>query len=105
MERRLSGVVIEELVRAYRDGSSTAELADRYGISKNAVRYQLSKRGMQRRYQSLTESEVDHVERLYLAGHSLVTCGKLSGFAASSIKDALHRRGTMRLAGGRSALR
>ncbi|MEC3918412.1 hypothetical protein [Nocardia sp. CDC160] len=61
---------------------------------------------MPRRYQSMTAADIDHSERLYLSGHSLVTCSKLTGFPASTIRDALRQRGTpMRPAGGRPSHR
>ncbi|MFF0457850.1 hypothetical protein [Nocardia africana] len=48
----------------------------------------------------MTNSDIDHTERLYLAGHSLTTCAQLTGFPATSIKRALYKRGTpMRPAG------
>ncbi len=78
-----------------------AQLATNYAVSKTAVLTLLAKHGIQRRHQSMTSADVDHVERLYLAGHSLATCSRLTGFPASSIRDALHKRGTpMRPAGG-----
>lgn|GEM_PF-3858055 len=102
IERRLSRATIDALIHAYRDGASTAQLATRFTISKTAVLELLSRHIVPRRYQSMTHADIDHAERLYLAGHSLVTCGKLTGFPASTIKDALHKRGTpMRPAGGR----
>ncbi|MFF2556794.1 helix-turn-helix domain-containing protein [Nocardia sp. NPDC058058] len=100
VERRLSKSMIEELIQGYRDGSSTAELASRYGVSKSAVLALLTKRGTSRRYQSMTVADVARAEQLYLNGHSLTACSKLTGFPASSINRALNKRGTsMRLAG------
>lgn len=92
--------MVEELVQAYCDGSSTAELADRYRVSKTAVLALLTRQGIARRYQSLTEADIDRAEQLYLEGHSLVACSRLTGFPASSINRALNKRGTsMRPAG------
>ncbi|WP_280395021.1 hypothetical protein [Nocardia brasiliensis] len=103
LERRLLQATVDELVQAYGEGASTAELAERYGVSKSAVLALLIKRGV-RRYQSMTEVDIDHAEQLYLEGHSLVACSRLTGFPASSINHALHKRGTpMRPAGRRRA--
>lgn len=61
----------------------------------------LTREGVTRRHQPLTDTDIDHLERLYLAGHSLASCSRLTGVPASTIKDALHKRGTpMRPAGG-----
>ncbi|AHH16900.1 hypothetical protein NONO_c21020 [Nocardia nova SH22a] len=100
LERRLSTTEKEELIQAYRDGASTAELAHRYHASKSTVRDLLIRYQIPRRYQPMTDDDVDQAERLYLAGHSLTACAKLTGFPASSIKRALNNRSTpMRPAG------
>ncbi|MFF0496522.1 hypothetical protein ACFYU5_08975 [Nocardia aobensis] len=101
IQHRLPRHTIDELIHAYRDGATTLELAHRYGISKTAVLNLLTREGITRRHQPLTDTDVDHLERLYLAGHSLTSCSRLTGAPASTIKDALHKRGTpMRTAGG-----
>lgn len=101
IQRRLPRHTIDELVHAYRDGATTLQLAHRYGISKTAVLDLLTREGITRRHQPLNDTDIDHLERLYLAGHSLVSCSRLTGAPASTIKDALHKRGTpMRPAGG-----
>lgn len=102
LERRLPQSAVEELAQAYRDGASTAELAERHCVSKSTVLALLTKRGVARRYQSLTEADIDHVEQLYLEGNSLVACSRLTGFPASSINRALNRRGTPMRPAGRS---
>ncbi|MFF0496540.1 hypothetical protein ACFYU5_09065 [Nocardia aobensis] len=101
IQRRLPRHTIDELVQAYRDGATTIELAHRYDISKTAVLNLLTREGVTRRHQPLTDADIDHLENLYLAGHSLASCSRLTGTPASTIKDALHKRGTpMRPAGG-----
>ncbi|AYF78463.1 helix-turn-helix domain-containing protein [Nocardia yunnanensis] len=100
LERRLSRTEKNELIQAYRDGASTAELARRYRASKSAILELLTKGRVPRRYQSMTEADIDRAEQLYLVGHSLSACAKLTGFPASSINRALNNRGTpMRPAG------
>ncbi|MFD6354266.1 hypothetical protein [Nocardia tengchongensis] len=101
IERRLTSTAVAELIRAYCEGASTKELAARYEISKTAVLALLTNHEVPRRYQSMTTTDIDHTERLYLAGHSLVSCSRLTGFPASTIRDALRTRRTpMRPAGG-----
>ncbi|MFE3195072.1 hypothetical protein ACFXHA_39120 [Nocardia sp. NPDC059240] len=51
----------------------------------------------------MTATEIDHAEQLYLAGHSLTACAKLTGFPASSINRALNKRGTPMRPAGRPA--
>lgn len=102
IERRLSPATVEELINAYRTGTSTARLASRFGISKTAVLTLLNSRGIPKRFKSIPAEDIDNVERLYLAGHSLAGCSRLTGFPASTIRDALCERGTpMRAPGGR----
>ena len=101
IQRRLPRHTIDELVHAYHDGATTLELAHRYDISKTAVLNLLTREGVTRRHQPLTDADIDHLERLYLAGHSLASCSRVTGTPASTIKDALHKRGTpMRPANG-----
>ncbi|WP_280265610.1 hypothetical protein [Nocardia wallacei] len=100
LERRLSPTTVDELVQTYLDGTSAARLDTRYRVSKTAILDLLARRGITRRYRSMTPTDVDHAERLYLAGHSLTACAQLTGFPASSINRALNKRGTsMRPAG------
>ncbi len=101
IEQRLASATIDELIGAYRDGTSTTELAKQYRICKTAVLALLTNRGVARRYQSMTTTDIDQAERLYLAGHSFASCSKMTGFPASTIRDALRERGTpMRPTGG-----
>ncbi|NNH75912.1 helix-turn-helix domain-containing protein [Nocardia uniformis] len=100
LERRLSRTEKSELIQAYRDGASAAELAHRYRASKSAILELLTKHKVPRRYQSMTDADIERAEQLYLAGHSLTACAELTGFPASSINRALNKRGTpMRPAG------
>lgn len=94
LERRLPPATIDELIQAYRDGTSTAALAQRYRVSKTAVLDLLTRRHIPRRYQPMTDTDITHAEQLYLTGHSLTACATLTGFPASSINRALHKRGT-----------
>ncbi|MGW5515652.1 hypothetical protein [Nocardia africana] len=101
IQRRLPRHTIDQLVHAYQEGATAPELAARYDISKTAVLNLLSRESVTRRHQPLTETDVDHLENLYLAGYSLASCSRVTGTPASTIKDALHKRGTpMRPAGG-----
>ena len=101
IQRRLPRHTIDQLIQTYREGATTLELATRYDISKTAVLNLLSREDVTRRHQPLTDADIDHLENLYLAGHSLASCSRLTGTPASTIKDAIHKRGTpMHPAGG-----
>ncbi|WP_063012716.1 hypothetical protein [Nocardia kruczakiae] len=101
IRRRLPRHTIDQLVQTYRGGATTLELAARYDISKTAVLNLLTREGVTRRHQPLTDADIEHLEHLYLAGHSLASCSRLTGTPATTIKDALRERGTpMRPAGG-----
>lgn len=103
IERRLTPATVAELINAYRAGTSTARLASRFGISKTAILTLLNSHEIPRRFQSIPTDDIDNVERLYLAGHPLASCSRLTGFPASTIRDALRERGTpMRAPGGRN---
>ncbi|MFF0496471.1 hypothetical protein ACFYU5_08715 [Nocardia aobensis] len=98
---RLSSETTDELATAYQHGATAAELAHQYDISKTTVLNMFTKRGITRRHQPLTSVDIDHLERLYLVGHSLTACSRLTRIPASTIKDVLHKRATpMRPAGG-----
>ncbi|NNH70032.1 hypothetical protein HLB23_09175 [Nocardia uniformis] len=92
--RRLPRAEIEELIHAYRDGASTTALAERYRISQSAVLGLLQRHNVPRRFQPLTDADIDRVEQLYLQGHSFIACAKLTGLPATTINRALHKRGT-----------
>ncbi|WP_305781313.1 hypothetical protein [Nocardia nova] len=101
IQRRLPRHTIDQLVQDDRDGATALELAARYDISKTAGLNLLTREGATRRHQPLTDADINHLENLYLAGHSPTSCSRLTGTPASTIEDALHKRGTpMRPAGG-----
>jgi hypothetical protein len=51
LERRLGHAAVDQLIAAYRSGTSTRELASRYGVAKSSVIRVLRRHGMQLRPQ------------------------------------------------------
>lgn len=79
IQRRLPRHTIDQLVQDDRDGATALELAARYDISKTAVLNLLTREGATRRHQPLTDADINHLENLYLAGHTLTSCSRLTG--------------------------
>lgn len=96
LDRRLSSDTIAELVAAYRGGTSTNALCQRYELSKGGILKLLSDQGVMMRNQSMTEEQIDLAVTLYKTGLSLVAVGKELGCAASTVRDALKARGIQR---------
>lgn len=101
INRRLSPSTIIELVAAYKAGTNTPELCERYNIAKGSVLKLLQDHGVTMRRQPLTEHQIDQAVTLYEAGQSLATIGTQLGSSPTTIRAALNTRGVvMRPAGG-----
>lgn len=64
--KRLKESQVTELVGAYKDGASTYQLADRFGIKRQTVSDILKRNGVTPRWRRLTEADVDRAEHLYI---------------------------------------
>ncbi|WP_264767001.1 helix-turn-helix domain-containing protein [Nocardia aurantia] len=93
LDRRLSPTTIAEMVNAYRGGTSTNQLCERYGLSKGGLLKILQEHGVQMRNQPMTEEEIDRAERLYGEGQSLNAVARTVGKAKGSVWKALRERG------------
>ncbi|MER7449390.1 helix-turn-helix domain-containing protein [Nocardia beijingensis] len=93
LDRRLSQATIAQLVDAYRGGTSTNQLCERYGLSKGGLLKILGEHGEQMRNQPMTEDEIDWGVRLYGEGQSLNAVARKLGKAKGSIYKALQGRG------------
>jgi transposase-like protein len=94
LDRRLSPDTVDELVAAYRSGTSTNELCRRYDVSKGGVLKVLADHGIAMRYQPMTDDEINQAVRLYvdeaLSSRAIATeLGKSKG----SVWKALRQRG------------
>ncbi|MDE1674845.1 helix-turn-helix domain-containing protein [Nocardia gipuzkoensis] len=94
--RRLSSNTIAELVDAYRSGTSTTKLCERYGLSKGGLLKILREHGVQMRNQPMTEEEIDWAVWLYTEGQSLNAVARRIGKAKGSVWKALRERGVER---------
>ncbi|WP_078622986.1 hypothetical protein [Streptomyces prunicolor] len=64
--KRLKAPEVAELVKAYRSGATTYQLADRFRIKRQTVSGILKRHGITPRWRRLTEANVDEAERLYV---------------------------------------
>lgn len=93
LDRRLSPDTIAELVDAYRNGSSTGGLCERYQLSKGGLLKILRDHGVEMRYQPMTEEEIDWAVQLYTAGDSINKVARTIGKSKGSVWKALRGRG------------
>jgi len=100
LDRRLSPDAIAELVAAYRSGTSTNRLCQRYQLSKGGVLKILADHGVVMRYQPMTDDEINEAIRLYVDdGLSIRAIAANLGKSKGSVWKALHERGvSMRVA-------
>lgn len=77
----------------YHAGTSTTELATRYGIGKGTVLKVLREAGVELRWPRMTEPEIREATRLYESGLSLADVGKRLGRGYSTVHKALRRHG------------
>lgn len=91
---RLSDVQKEELVERAARGESLTGLADAYGVSRQAVRGILRRRGVPPRIVGkLTQAQRDEVVQRYLNGSSMADLAVAFGVTEPSIRGLLVRRG------------
>ena len=91
--RRLENHEVDDLVEAYRNGSTVYELAHAFGIHRNTVSATLDRRGVPRRNSKLTGDSVGRATDLYASGLSLAAVGGELGVHASTVASALRRGG------------
>ncbi|WP_427923634.1 hypothetical protein [Streptomyces sp. cg40] len=77
--KRLKAPEVTELVEAYKEGSTTYQLAGRFGIKRQTVSDILKRNGVTPRWRRLTEANIDEAERLYVH----------QGMSAARIADRL----------------
>lgn len=93
MLRKLSEDEVTNLAQRYRDGASTYELAERFGVHRVTVTGHLRRSGVRLRGQSMTETEVDRAAELYGQGWSTARIGQELGFDGGTVWRALRARG------------
>lgn len=90
-QTRLRPEEVDLVVAAYQAGSTRAEVATQFGIHKNTVTDHLERRGVPRRLQSLTHSQVDKAAKLYKHGWSLARIGEHFQVDPSTVWRAFRR--------------
>lgn len=97
LDRRLSSGVVRQLLGDYQTGVSANQLALRYQLSRSSVRRLLRESGVPRRYQAMTEVEIDQAVELYMSGSTIAEVAVVLSRPCSTVLTALTRRGvTMR---------
>ena len=86
---RLTASEVYDLVRDYHAGIDTPALAERYAISKTAVKRILHQRDVQRRRQSMTATAVKRAAELRTTGATLDAIAAELGCSRSSVARAL----------------
>ena len=90
---RLSTQQIADLVRGYRAGQNTYELADRFGLHRATVSAHLHRQGVTVRRQGLNADGVDHAVHLYQQGWSLARIGDHLSVDGGTVWSALKAQG------------
>ena len=99
LAQRLTAGEVSALQDAYREGSSLAELQQRFGLSRGSVQRVLREAGVRRRRKSLTDTEVEILVERYEAGLTIREIATEQGLAKTTVQDALARAdATMRSA-------
>lgn len=89
LDQRLSDELIAELVQAYGDGATTAELRQRYGLSQGSVLKLLRDHGVTLRWQGLSKTDKSTAIELYRDGASLAQLGARFGVSPNVVRRAL----------------
>ena len=94
VQRRLSPATVDDLVAAYQDGVSCAELAERFRINESTVFAHLKRRKVGRRpFRKLRGEQVQRARECYEAGMSLRTVAAEVGVSRSTVHAALVEAG------------
>lgn len=96
LDRRLSSEAVQQLLGDYQAGISANQLAVRYQLSRSSVRRLLREAGVPRRYQAMTDGEVDQAVALYQAGLTISEVAAKLDRPWSTAQTALGRRGIVR---------
>lgn len=86
--RQLSAVEINELVKAYRAGSSAQVLADQFVIHRTTVLLHLERRGVPRRVnkRKMNDEQAEEMKQLRRLGLSYNELGRRYGVSADTVK-------------------
>jgi DNA invertase Pin-like site-specific DNA recombinase len=94
VQTRLAAAQVEQLVAEYQAGTTTRELAERYGINRVTVFEHLKRAGVpRRRPRKLRLVEIAKVVRLYVEGQSVEAVAQELRVGATTVRRVLQREG------------
>ena len=96
LDRRLDPETLLQLVSDYQAGVSANQLAERHQLSRSSIRRLLHESGVPRRYQAMTEAEVDQAVELYQSGLTIAQVAAKLDRPWSTVQTALTRRRVVR---------
>jgi DNA invertase Pin-like site-specific DNA recombinase len=99
--RQLDVEQTQELIAAYRAGSTVYQLGDQFGIDRRTVGKILTRNGVQTKHPGLSADDIDQAIQLYADRWSLARIGERLGVTATTVHRRLRERGvTMRSTSG-----
>jgi hypothetical protein len=85
--------VTDEIVAAYLDGATFAEIRERFGVGDYQIRSRLRVAGVAPRFKARVPPAVQaEMCRLRDAGHSRLTVARMTGWSAGAVDRAMERR-------------
>jgi DNA-binding NarL/FixJ family response regulator len=95
LSQRLPGETVAAILTMYRNGATTREVGERFGLAHSSVNKLLQQHDVQARRRSPSTHEVQRAVELYEAGLSTQIIAEQLGFGASTVSRALARAGVM----------
>ena len=90
LRRRLSDKQVADVVAAYRDGATAADLAARYGVARSALVFLLHEHGLALRNHGLSSGQREEARRLRAKGETYVAIGERFGVHRSTVWHAVN---------------
>lgn len=94
-QKLLSEDEIEQLIAAYRAGSTVYQLAKQFGCHRTTVSGCLKASGVQMRRTPLSHEQIEEAVRLYEAGLSCTKIGHKVGCSPDTVRSHLRQRGVV----------
>lgn len=93
IQHRIGPEAEGKLAEDYLDGATVYQLAESYEINRRTVSVILERQGVARRYQGLSQPEIEQAVELYGEGWSLARIGSVLGVCDSTVLNTLRRAG------------
>src|SRR5689334_20248006 len=91
-QHRLSADEVSALVSSYEDGATITDLAERFQVSRTAVRDHLKRSKVETRY-NLLQGRLEEAQQLYDSGWSLARVAAHLEVSAGTVRNAFQRAG------------